>query len=170
MKLRTLVLIVGATLTCTAFAGGEKNDQSFVTKAAQGGMAEVAMGKIAVSNGEDPAVRTFAQTMVDDHSKANDELKEAAGKASATVPPEPNAKQKATAAELGKMHGAAFDKKYHSIMVKDHEEDVALFKKEAKSGHNSDMKAFAEKTLPTLEHHLKMAKEMSASKANVAHK
>ena len=134
-------------------------DNRFLVNAAQGGMAEVEMGQLAEQHGSSDQVKKFGQRMVTDHSKANDELKKIASKKGETVPTEVNAKQKATLEKLSALNGAEFDRAYMQDMVKDHKEDVSEFKKEANSGDDADLKAFASKTLPTLEDHLKMAEE-----------
>ncbi|MGH9410647.1 MAG: DUF4142 domain-containing protein, partial [Vicinamibacterales bacterium] len=82
-------------------------------------------------------------------------------------PTAPNAQDKATKMRLSKLSGESYDKAYMRDMVKDHEHDVAAFKKEADSGKDPDIKAFAAKTLPTLEEHLKLAKE-DATKVGVS--
>lgn len=153
-----LVLITTAALGPGLRAQG--SDQSFVMKAASGGMAEVMLGQLAQKNGSAPAVKEFGKKMETDHSKANDELKTIASKNSITLPSAPGPAEQATYNRLSKLSGAAFDKAYADDMVKDHQEDIAEFKKEASSGQNPDIKAFASKTLPTLEEHLKMAREM----------
>ena len=142
-----------------ALAAASAHDEDFAKKAAQGGMAEVEMGRIAASKATDQNIKMFGQKMVNDHSSANDELKAAAQKDGITLPQDASDKQKKMADHLNSLQGAAFDKEYAQMMVKDHEEDVALFKKEASSGKDSAMKEFAQKTLPTLEEHLKMAKQ-----------
>jgi putative membrane protein len=161
--LPTCAVLSLALMSSFAIAQGA-TDQEFVTKAAEGGLAEVDLGRIAVEHGAAAEVRTFGQRMVDDHSKANKELKDVASKAGADVPAEPSASQKAMAAQLQKKSGADFDKAYAKAMVKDHKEDIALFEKEATSGKNTDLKALAKETLPTLKSHLKMAESLSGSK------
>jgi len=137
-------------------------DSDFVTKAAQGGMAEVAMGRLAVQNGSDPAVKSFGQRMIDDHTKANGELKACVAKKGIAVPANVDSKQQATIDRLSKLNGAAFDKAYMRDMVKDHQEDVAEFQRESNNGADPDIKAFAAKTLPTLQEHLKLAQQTEA--------
>lgn len=122
-------------------------------------MAEVEMGRLAVQHASNPAVKEFGQHMIDDHTKANDELKEVAAKKGLTVPSAVNAKQKITVERLSRLDGAAFDRAYMQDMVKDHREDVAEFKRESDSGTDPDVKAFASKTLPALQQHLKMAQD-----------
>jgi putative membrane protein len=100
--------------------------------------------------------------MVDDHSKANEKLKGVASQKGIAAPSAVNAKQKATMDRLSNLSGAAFDRAYMQDMVKDHEEDVAEFQREANSGADPDVKNFASKTLPTLQEHLKMAQDTYA--------
>ena len=154
------------------------SDSHFVMDAAKGGLAEVEMGKLAAEKASSPDVKQFGQRMVDDHSKANDELKAVASQKGITLPTELAAADKATLDRLSKLSGEAFDRAYMSDMVKDHKKDVAEFKKEASAGKDADVKAFAGKTLPTLEDHLKMAQDVHgkvmpkkvASKASAAKK
>jgi putative membrane protein len=153
-------LIVAAVSAAPVFAASSSTDADFVTKAAQAGMAEVAAGKLAASKGESPAVKKFGQRMVRDHTKANEELKSVASKSGATVPASTSPEQKAAGQQLETMQGAEFDEAYARQMVKDHEEAVELFRKESTSGSDAGLKAFAAKTLPTLQQHLEMAKEL----------
>jgi len=139
-------------------------DSHFATEAASGGMTEVALGKLATEKGSSQAVKDFGQKMVDDHTKANDELKSLATSKNMMLPSAPNAKEKATIDKMSAMSGAAFDKAYVRDMVMDHKKDVALFTKEANSGTDSDVKAFASKTLPTLQEHQKMINDIAAKK------
>jgi len=134
-------------------------DRTFMMKAAQGGMAEVKLGELAKQNGQNQAVKDFGQKMVDDHSKANDQLKSIAGQLNVTLPSGLDAKDQATYDRLSKLNGAAFDKAYMRDMVSDHKKDIAEFQKEANSGSNADVKNFASQTLPTLQEHLSMAEK-----------
>jgi len=146
---------------------GGASDKQFVTKAAQGGMAEVELGQLAASKGSNDAVKQFGQKMVDDHGKANEELKSLAQQKNITLPSEPDAKTKSEKARLEKLSGEAFDKAYISHMVTDHKKDVAEFKKESSSGKDPDVKQWAGKTLPTLQEHLKLAQD-TASKVGAS--
>jgi putative membrane protein len=137
-------------------------DTKFVHEAAVGGMAEVSLGKLAAEKATSPEVKQFAQRMVEDHSKANDELKAYATQKSVTLPAEPDAAAKAIEARLSKLSGAAFDKAYMQDMVKDHDKDVAAFTHASTSASDSDLKAWAAKTLPTLKEHQTMAKSIHA--------
>jgi putative membrane protein len=137
-------------------------DTKFVHEAAAGGMAEVSLGKIAAEKATNPDVKTFAQRMVDDHSKANDELKAFASQKGVTLPADTDPAHKATEARLSKLSGAAFDKAYMADMVKDHDKDVAAFKHESTAAADADLKAWAAKTLPTLQEHQTQAKSINA--------
>lgn len=136
-------------------------DKMFVAKAAQGGLAEVELGKLAVDKASNPDVKQFGQRMVDDHTKANDQLKSVAGQQNYQVPAETDAQHKAMMKRLSGLSGAAFDRAYMRNMVMDHKKDVAEFQKESAAGKNDAVKGFASQTLPTLRDHLKSAQEIS---------
>jgi putative membrane protein len=145
----------GSTGAASAKLAGA--DKTFVEKAAIGGMAEVELGNLAQQKAASEDVKKFGARMVQDHSKANDELKQIASTKGVQLPSSLDKKHQSDMDRLQKMSGADFDKAYMSHMVDDHKEDVAEFKKEASGGRDSDVKGFASKTLPTLEEHLKMA-------------
>ena len=136
------------------------DDRSFMTEAATGGMAEVELGRLAAEKGQSADVKKFGQRMVDDHSKANDELKQLAAKKGITLPTDLTSEQKSEKDKLSKLSGAAFDKEFMSVMVSDHDKVVKAFQDEAKDAKDADLKAFVTKTLPTLEDHQRMAKEI----------
>ena len=120
------------------------------------------LGKLAADKASNEDVKKFGQRMVDDHTKANDKLKQIASSKSVNVPDELNAKDKATKSRLEKLSGAQFDRAYMNDMVKDHVEDVAEFNRESKVAKDPDVKSFASETLPTLEDHLKNARSVAA--------
>jgi putative membrane protein len=125
-------------------------DKAFIKDAAEGGMMEVAMGRVAEKNATDSEAKNFGARMVKDHSKANEELKAIAKEENVEWP----AKK-----EAGKWKS---DKDYMDAMVKDHEKDLAAFEKEAKTGSDPKVKSFADKTAKTVREHLEMAKEIDA--------
>jgi putative membrane protein len=127
--------------------------------AASGGLAEVELGRLGADHAANPDVKKFGQRMVDDHGKANDELSGILRHKGLEAPMTLKGQEKSTYERLSKLNGAAFDRAYMEDMVKDHEKDVKEFEKEATSGKDPDLKAFADRTLPTLQDHLKMAKE-----------
>ena len=146
-----------------ANGGVPTKDHNFTVKAAQGGMAEVELGQLAQQNGQSQQVKDFGQRMVNDHSKANDELKQLASQEGVSLPTSLDAKDQATKQRLSKLHGAAFDKAYMQDMVTDHKKDIAEFKQEASSGNDQAVKSWASKTLPTLESHLGEAEKVAPS-------
>ncbi len=163
--LGTLTFLVAATVASAQDTANRMGspDNVWITKAAQGGMAEVELGKLAQSNASSDAVKQFGQRMVDDHTKAGEELAKIAADKGITLPTGLDAKNQATKDRLSKLSGKEFDRAYMQDMVKDHRGDVAEFKKEAASGKDPEVKAFASKTLPTLEEHLKLAEQTLAS-------
>ena len=143
-------------------------DQRFVKEAAIVGMAEVELGKLAADKATTADVKQFGQRMVDDHSKANDELKSWASQNNVTLPADLDAKNKATRDRLSKLTGAAFDRAYMTAMVADHNADVAAFERASKTVKNTDLKAWVDKTLPTLQEHKKMAHDTRAKLGGAA--
>jgi putative membrane protein len=137
-------------------------DLAFMNDAAPGGMAEVEMGRMAVEQAASSEVKQFGQRMVDDHSKAGEELKQLAQQKKVMLPAETTPKQKETMDKLSKLKGMDFDREYVKGMVADHEKDVAAFEAVAKNGTDADVKAFAAKTLPTLKEHLQMIQTIAA--------
>lgn len=140
-------------------------DKKFMMDAAMGGMKEVAMGRLAVERGMSEDVKKFGQQLIDDHTKANDELMQIAQAKGMTLPTTLDAKHQMMVDKMSKMSGAAFDKAFKQEAVKDHKKDVALFQKEADKGMDAELKAFAATTLPTLKEHLGHAQEMSGMKS-----
>jgi putative membrane protein len=136
-------------------------DRQFIKKAAQGGLAEVQLGQLATEKADSPDVKQFGQKMVDDHGKANDQLKQVASNKGVTIPDKLSAKDAATKARLEKLSGKAFDRAYMRDMVMDHTKDVSEFRTESKTAKDPDVKNFASETLPTLQDHLKQAKSIS---------
>lgn len=137
-------------------------ESKFMNEAAQGGMAEVKLGELAASKGAMPEVKAFGQRMVTDHTKANDDLKALAAAKNVTLPTDVNSEQKAMYDKLSKLSGAAFDSSYVKGMVEDHEKDVADFQKQSTGATDADVKAFATKTLPTLQSHLDQIKSIKS--------
>ncbi len=132
--------------------------------AAENGHTEVAGSQLALTKSSNAQVKSFAQSMVDDHTKAGNELTALASSKGVTVPTQPSMTQRAKLKLLQAMDGASFDRRYaDSIGVSAHEDTVKLFRKAADSAQDADIKAFAAKTLPALEHHLKMAQDLKTS-------
>jgi putative membrane protein len=173
------VVALACGLTCTVAAGQEPSarqpqspvakaagaDAAFMRTAAMDGLAEVEHGRLAAQNASAADVKQFAQRMVDDHSKANEELKGLATQKNVTLPTELDQKHRAMQDKLAKLKGAAFDKAYMSHMVMAHQQAVTLFRQEAKAGKDPDTKAWAAKTLPALQEHHKLARTINAGVA-----
>jgi putative membrane protein len=130
----------------------------FAMKAADAGMFEVEAGKLAAQKASAANVKSFAERMVKDHTKANNELKALAAKKKITLPAMVSKKHQDKLDKLAKLSGTDFDEEYMEIMDKDHEKDVKLFEKASESNDiDAEVKAFAAKTLPTLRMHAEMA-------------
>lgn len=135
-----------------------EDDTKFAVAAADGGMLEVQLGQLAQTNGSSAQVKQLGQMMVDDHSKANEELKATAAQKNITLPTTLSENSQKKYDDLSKKNGADFDKAYADMMVDDHEKDIDEFKKEASDGKDADLKNWAAGKVPVLEHHLEMAK------------
>jgi putative membrane protein len=135
----------------------DEKTADFVVNAADAGMREVQLGQLAVANASSPEVKQFGQTMVDDHSKVNDELKAAATTKNITVPAAISEKSQKIYNDLAEKTGVDFDKEYIDQMVKDHKDAIDLFKKQADDGKDAELAGWAREKLPALEHHLQMA-------------
>ena len=136
-------------------------DQKFIQNAAGGGLGEVKLGQLAESKASNPEVKRFAQRMVEDHTKANDQLKAALSQQGVTIPTEMDPEARQSYDKLSKLSGTQFDRAYMSDMLKDHRKDVKEFEDEAKNGKDPAVKQFAQQTLPTLREHLQMAEKLA---------
>jgi putative membrane protein len=137
-----------------------KEDKSFLDEAATGGLFEVRLGQLAVKQANSEDVKGFGQRMIDDHTKVNAKLAQIAQQKGIAVPLELDKKHQGEIDKLSKLGGAKFDQEYMSTMVDDHAKDVKAFEKEAKEAKDTDLKELAATTLPTLQEHLAMAKQI----------
>ena len=131
-------------------------DERFMIEAAQGGLAEVEAGQLATQRATDSKVRQFAERMVQDHSKNNDELRDLAQRKGVMLPTELDDKHKTAKDQLAKLSGDAFDLAYLREMLSDHRKDVGEFRRHFESATDQDLKTWVGKTLPTLEDHRTM--------------
>jgi putative membrane protein len=160
---------VGNKAGAKAKDGGTRNGslsrdaKAFMVKAARGSMSEVELGKLAQERAQSEDVKKFAQRLVADHGKANEELTALAQQKGVTLPADPAKPPGGGQQRLDKIAAPAFDREYVTHMLKDHRKDVAAFRKQAQKGSDPDVKAWAAKTLPTLEEHLRMAEELDRS-------
>lgn len=130
------------------------DDAEFATAAANGGMAEVELSKVAATKATNAKVKEFAAMMTKDHMTANEELMALAKTKNITLPTTVGADEQKTMEDLQKKSGADFDKAYVDQMVSDHKKTVDLFEKASTDAKDADIKSFAVKTLPTLKSHL----------------
>jgi len=158
-----LFLCMALALPLAASAADSTPDESFYKKAAEGGLAEVELGKLAQEKSSNSSVQEFGSMMVSDHAAANEKLKTIAASKNVKLPTRPSIGQMATKTKLKTLSGDTFDDSYIKGMIKDHEEDIKEFQKEASSGQDPDAKAFAAATLPTLKAHLKKIQEIASA-------
>ena len=138
----------------TSGMGINKDVADFAVKAANGGMTEVQLGEYALKNATDKSVKDFGNMMVKDHSKVDDELKALATSKNIALPAKVGEDKTDMMTDLMKNKGKDFDKAYMNKMVDVHKDAIDLFQKAADGSKDSDIKAFAVKTLPTLQKHL----------------
>jgi putative membrane protein len=161
-------LSLGVALAAAIGAGPAlaMSDAQFMTQAVKGNNSEVEVGKLALSKSSDADVKSFAQTLVDDHSKANEQAAAAAKEVGVVPPTDVTPEAKKTFAKLQSMSGPAFDKQFVTDMVKDHQKDIAEFKAEEKTGKGAAQK-YAADSLPTLQKHLDIAKSLQSKMKSV---
>ena len=131
------------------------NDRKFVTEASQGGMFEVKSSQLAIDKNVTGPTRDFAQMMIDDHGKANRDLESLVHKKGATISNTLDAEHQAMLDELSALNGKEFERKFHADQVKGHDDAIALFERYSKNADDPDIKAFANRLLPTLRTHRK---------------
>jgi putative membrane protein len=173
--MKTTILTAALVMTATAaFAqsateatgvnsalGVAPKTEDFVLEASASDKFEIASSKLALQNG-DEAVKTFAQQMITDHEKTSAELKALidSGKVKGAPVPAITDDDKKRVDNLGKLEAADFNKEYVDEQVEAHEDAVDLFKRYSEEGENPELKAWAAKTLPALQHHYMMAQEL----------
>jgi putative membrane protein len=158
MRHTTLFAFAVLALGFTACASAD-SDKKFVEKAAMGGMMEVELGRHATQFASSPAVRSFGERMVADHSRANAELAAIAKQQGLPVPTALDEKHRKEVSELTEKQGSDFDEAYLKMMVSDHKDVIDEFKAQAKAG-KTQVDQFAAKTLPTIESHLAEAQSV----------
>lgn len=145
-----IVLLIGGASTAQPL---NSVDRRFMTKAAQGNVAEVMVSKLAQKKSKNQAVLHVAEMLVTEHSKANADLKKVAAKKSVRLPNVPDPKHQAEYRRLSRLSGAAFDKRYLSGQIKDHLNTIALFRSTIRAGKDGDVQGFAREYLPGIENH-----------------
>ena len=145
-----------------------ETDMQFVQKAAADGMAEVELGEMAADRAASEDVQAFGDQMVEDHSKANDQLEQIAEAKGIDLPDEMSVEAKEMQESLDALSEGEFDRAYMQHMVEDHEKAVELFQTQAESGQDPELKQFAEQTLPVLQQHLERAQQINTSLTEMA--
>ena len=159
---RTPALACALLLSSAVSAASlDRRDADFLKQAAEAGLTEVEGSKVAVSKGVNTQVKGFAQQMVDDHTKAGAELAALAASKGVTLPTEPSLGQRAKLKLLASRDGGSFDRNYaNTLGVRAHRDTLRRFQKAATASRDAEVKAFAAKALPTLQHHFEMAQEL----------
>jgi putative membrane protein len=142
-------------------SSADDDSAMFIKEAGTGGLMEVALGKLAMQKASNAKVKAFAKQMVTDHGKANGELGAIARKAGIIIPTDFPPEKKTQMDMLKKLSGAEFDKQYMDMMVNDHQKTVQLFKT-GMDLNKDDLVSFVKKTLPVIEGHYIMAKDIKA--------
>lgn len=138
----------------------DKEDTDFLMDTARSGLFEVQASKEAVQRATNPAVKTYAQHVADDHTKLNQDLSQLAQKKGVVLPQDLDQDQKDRLDALRKKTGADFDKSYVEAMAKEHSKAVSAFEKRAKNAKDPDVRTFAATALPTLRDHETQAKAL----------
>ncbi len=137
-------------------------DSNFVMQAGQIGMLEVQLGRLAVQRGSSAGVKQYGQEMVEEHTRANQELMQLAMQKKVELPTEMSSQNKALTARLSGLSGTSFDTAYKQAMLDSHKQAIALFQAQSQQGQDPELKAWATKTLPNLQAHLQMVNQMLA--------
>ena len=144
-------------------------DRKFIDDAVNSGMFEVQVAQLAAAKADDPMVKSFANMLVDQHTAANNELVKIANARGVELPAAPKHSLRRAIDKLGKKSGDAFDREFvREVGIKAHEQDIKLFQKASKDLKDAELKAFVDKTLPTLREHLAAAEKLPQSGRNAA--
>lgn len=138
-------------------------DKAFLKLAADANMTEAHLGKMAQEQAAESGVKDYGQTLAQDHTKAYEELTVLANKTGESIPKGIDVRRNRAIEELTKQKGAGFDRRFLTHEVQDHRKAIAEFKRETEKGQNADIKAYAQKMIPTLEGHLRKAEELEKS-------
>ncbi|WP_457320558.1 DUF4142 domain-containing protein [Roseateles sp. P5_E11] len=166
MRTAQKFMSVTLLLASAAFAGQAyaRSDKSFMKEAAHAGAAEIEASKLAQSKAKNADVKSFADSMITDHTKVADELKALAASKNVTLPDGPSVKQKAEIKLIDAGDNDKFDERYAKTFgVKAHQNTIKLFQDAAQNAKDPEIKAWAERTLPGLRHHLEMAQALSVA-------
>ncbi|MHB1204271.1 MAG: DUF4142 domain-containing protein [Rhodospirillaceae bacterium] len=147
------------TLALTACGGGNEEAKEFYSKAMQGDASEMMLGDLAAKQGMSDGVKSYGETLRNDHAAAGQQVKKTATAAGIAVPETPTKEAREEIEKLSKLSGEDFDKEFVAYMVDDHKKDIADFEKAAKS-KDARVAQLARDTLPTLHKHLELAQSL----------
>lgn len=142
---------------------GGTGTEEFLAQAVQDSLAEIEMCELALQKTSNEQIKVFAQKMIDDHSQMGREIEQMASRKNLSLPKNMGSEKSSTIQEMSKLSGADFDKKFMEHNVKDHENDIKVFKHYAGQEQDADIKAIAEKGVGILTQHLDMAKDIHKS-------
>ena len=161
MSLLSVLILFGA---CAQMAGRatpdtlREKEALFMQETAMAGVAEVQLGQLALQRSSSEEVKQFADAIVNDHTVADQQLRNLAEKKNVNLPVQPNEEHRTVADRLSRLKGSAFDRQYISAMVKNHQKTVDRFTEQAEQGQDPELKAFADRNLPILQQHLDHAR------------
>jgi len=158
--LATLALIVSIGVLWAGAAAAQRTDEDFIREATSDGLVEVELGRLASQRAASPAVRQFGDRMVRDHTAANQELLAIASARGMAPAARLEPEHQALRDRLATLSGAPFDQQYMSEMVRDHTKAVADFERQSRTATDPALRAFAAKTLPVLQEHLRLAQQI----------
>jgi putative membrane protein len=154
--LSLLAAIPGASAQTRA----NSNDVKFIEKLAGDGTAEVELGKLAEQKSSNPQVKTFAQRLVTDHSKANQQLLSIAQSEGVSPPKSADKEHSALQTRLAKLNGQSFDRAFVQAQVEDHQKDIRYLQQQERAVQDPNLKSFIQQTLPVMQQHLQMAEQL----------
>jgi putative membrane protein len=156
--------VASVPATAQTATTASRQDQTFLTKAIEGNLAEIAMGKLAQEKAQSQELKDYGAMLVKDHTDANTKALDLAKQMNVTAPTQPSKKHLQEHERLSKLSGAQFDRAFAQHMVMDHKEDIAEFTKQSKMKAGDPTVTFASETLPVLQKHLQTAESLEKAR------
>jgi putative membrane protein len=160
-SLATVAFVAALPLMPLSAATPGDGDDSFLKMAAQGNVAEIALGQLALQNAESAEVKQFGAKIIQDHQQASQEVQQLASKAGIQLPSQISQEQKTRQVELAQLSGHSFDLAYMQYMLKDHRKEVKQFEQTAQHLQHPAVKTWALNTLPILLQHVELASNVA---------
>jgi len=152
-----LVLSLAGFIGAATQDSDKKGDRDFVKMTAENGLTEIKLGQLAQDHSSSETIKKYGQRVMADHTKMNKELMQIAKSLDMTLPEKLDKKRQDQVDKLSKIKGADFDRAYVKDMISGHQEAIMKYEMEVKNSKNAEVKAWAEKWLPTVREHLKLA-------------